>query len=73
MAMFPSILPNFDRKNRKRSVRTTGIQEYVREESPDAHGEEILEDFESYIKTKIDIDSSLALLRAFTSSVSRCK
>ncbi|XP_028396288.1 uncharacterized protein LOC114520254 isoform X2 [Dendronephthya gigantea] len=71
--MFPSILSAFDRKSRKRSVGTTGILEYFRETSPDALDEEVLKDFERYLKTKLDLGSSLPLLKAFARRVRKAK
>ena len=70
--MFPSIVSTLERKSkiRKRSVRKSEKLEYLRETSPDIF-EECFEDLEDYIKTKLDIDTSLplALLTAFGNSV----
>ena len=71
--MFPSIVSTLERKSkiRKRSVRKSEKLEYLRETSPDIF-EECFEDHEDYIKTKLDIDTSLPLLTAFGNSVSTC-
>jgi hypothetical protein len=71
--MFPSIVSTLERKSkiRKRSVLKSEKLEYLRETSPDIF-EECFEDHEDYIKTKLDIDTSLPLLTAFGNSVSTC-
>ena len=72
--MFPSIVSTLERKSkiRKRSVRKSEKLEYLRETSPDIF-EECFEDLEDYIKTKLDIDTSLPMLTAFGNSVSTCQ
>ena len=73
--MFPSIMSALQgrkSKIRKRSVRKSEKLEYLRETSPDIF-EECFEDLEDYIKTKLDIDTSLPLLTAFGNSVSTCQ
>ena len=73
--MFPSILAGLDRKSKnrgRRNVPTSKKPEYLRETSPDIL-EECFEDLQDHIKTRLDIDSSLSLLKSLGSSVSLCQ
>ena len=69
--MFPSILSGLDRKSKNRerqSVPTSKERKYLRETSPDTL-EECFKDLQDFIKTRLDIDSSLSLLKSLGSSV----
>ena len=73
--MFPSILAGLDRKSKnrgRRSVTTSKQPEYLRETSLDIL-EERFEDLQDYVKTRLDIDSSLSLLKSLGNSVSLCQ
>ena len=69
--MLPSVVPVLGRKSktRRRSIRKSEKVEYLRETSPDSFGG-YFEELEVYIKTRLDIGTSLPLVTAFGSSVS---
>ena len=70
--MFPSVVSALNGKSKnggRRGFSTSKKPEDLRETSPD-NPEERFEDLEDYIKTRLDIDSSLPLLKALERSVS---
>lgn len=66
--MFPAIFPvlNQRSKTRKRSLIKSEKSVYLRETEPDVY-QECFDELEDYIKTKLDIESSL--FTAFASTV----
>ena len=73
--MFPSIYSGLDRKGKnraRRSVPTSKEPEYLRETSPDTL-DKCYKDLPCYVKTRLDIDSSLSLIKSLDCSVSLCQ